>query len=436
MSALWSGIPVGVQNGLMFALLISPTVVLAFVMMRGHRPLPLSLALLRSNLWTSFGFMLLIAVSIAIGVGLIAQERTFRVGTAQAAEKFDLIIGAPGSETSLLFATLFLQPTTVGLLDGTTFDEIAGHERTDMAAPIGLGDSFEGSTVVGTTAELINHLGGLSAGRLWTTELEAIAGADAPVAVGDRFEPAHGQGEAADEDLHEGLFYEVVGQMARTNSPWDRAIIVPIEAVWSTHGLANGHAPERGDQLGPPFDAAFFPGTSAVVVVADSLSGTYQMHSDFTGDTRTMAILPGAVLGYLYRVIGDARSVATGLVWTSLALVAFAVLCGLAILSRYFIRHLAVLRAIGAPLRFVSATIWFFATLILGGGVLLGCLGSFAAVFVIGAIVSQRSGINLPAQFGWTEAHLLAGFLSLAVLFAAVIATRLAHSANPITLRS
>ena len=436
MRDLWLDIPILIQNLLVFGLLIAPALVLGVLFLRGHRPLVLSFALIRGHLWPVIGFTILIALAVSIGVGLITQERSVRIGAAKAAEKFDLVVGAPGSETTLLFSSVYLQPNPLPLLDGATFDRIAQHERTRIAAPIALGDSYEGAIIVGTTADFVTHLGGLEDGQIWQTSLEAIAGIDVPLAIGSMIEPAHGHGSEADDTAHEGTEIKVVGRMARTHSPWDQAILVPVESVWETHGLANGHAPAAGNQIGPPFDAAYFPGASAVIVISDSFSGIYQIQSDFTADPATMAIIPGAVLGYLYRVLGDLRGAATILTWISLSLVAFAVLGGLAILSRLFIRHLAVLRAIGAPLRFVTATLWTFCAQIILLGSVLGCVGALISVALIGSVISSRTGLTLPAQFGWLEIHLVAAFASATLLAAAAMSYQLAKSARPETLRT
>jgi len=87
---------------------------------------------------------------------------------------------------------------------------------------------------------------------LFAARAEAVIGADVRLAVGDEMTPSHGIAgrhpllgvESADERLHrhEGFRYHVVGRLPRQGSPWDRAILVPIESVWETHGLGTGHA--------------------------------------------------------------------------------------------------------------------------------------------------------------------------------------------------
>ena len=43
--------------------------------------------------------VVLIALSVALSVTVTLQERAVRLGSARAAEKFDLLVGAAGSET-------------------------------------------------------------------------------------------------------------------------------------------------------------------------------------------------------------------------------------------------------------------------------------------------------------------------------------------------
>ena len=82
---------------------------------------------------------------------------------------------------------------------------------------------------------------------MFATSREAVAGSAVPVAIGDSFTPAHGHGDAADEDAHSDVL-TVVGRMPPTGSPWDKAIIVPVESVWEVHGLPNGHPFEEGSE--------------------------------------------------------------------------------------------------------------------------------------------------------------------------------------------
>jgi putative ABC transport system permease protein len=417
MTDFWQSLPVLVQDIAITVALLLPLIFLGVALLRGFAPLPLVGALVWRFRWPNLLFVLLIAISVGMGIGLITQERGLRVGTANAADKFDLVISAPGSEMTMMLAAVFLQPSDVPLLSGEIYNEIATHDHVEIAAPIAFGDSYDGAPVVGTTADFVDHLtDGRLEGRIWKTSSEAIAGAAASVGLGDSFTPAHGIGDAAEEGSHAGVELTVVGVMPRTGTPWDRSILVPIEAVWEVHGLANGHAPERGDQIGPPFDARYFPGTPAVIVRAEALWANYALRSEFSRENETMAFFPGTVLSNLYRVMGDVRQAMSLMSAVTQVLVAASVLLGLFILSRLFQRQVAVLRALGAPRRFVLSVVWSYGVALLLTGTLLGILFGIGAAQVLSRIVTERTDILVNATLGWSEIHLAAAFLALTSL--------------------
>uniref|UniRef100_UPI0002558227 hypothetical protein n=1 Tax=Oceanicola sp. S124 TaxID=1042378 RepID=UPI0002558227 len=358
MRDLWDSLPLWLQDAASVLALLAPLLVLGLWLLRGFAPWPLVRALLARFRWTNALFVGLIAVSVAMGIGLLAQERGLRAASARAADKFSLVVAAPGSEMTLLLATVFLQPSDVALLDGETFRRIAETESVEIAAPLAFGDSYRGAPVVGTVADFVLYLSdGQIEGRLWADHGEAVIGASVALEIGEGFSPAHGHGAGAEEGAHAHSQLRVVGRMAPTGTPWDRAVLIPVEAVWEVHGLANGHAPGDDEALGPPFDPAYFPGTPAVVVKASALWANYALRDSFTETGRSMAFFPATVLTQLYAVMGDVRQAMSVMAAVTQVLVAGSVLAGLLILTRLFRRQIAMLRALGAPRRFVLAVV-------------------------------------------------------------------------------
>ena len=199
---LLARLPLAVESALILLVLLLPVLLIAVVVLRGFSVAPLLSALLRRQVWVSVVFTALIAVSIGLGVGLIAQERGLRQGTAQAADKFELVVAAPGSEITAMLAAVYLQPSAIPLIDGPTYARIAAHPNAQLVAPIAFGDSYNGAPVVGSTPDFVAYLSeGLAEGRLFASEGEAIAGARTRLSVGDSFAPQHGRGDAA-EDAH------------------------------------------------------------------------------------------------------------------------------------------------------------------------------------------------------------------------------------------
>jgi putative ABC transport system permease protein len=418
MTDLWLSFPALAQDLFVLVSLLSPIAAMTLILNRQFAVRSLVTAMLWRFRWANFTFIALIASAIGIGTGLIAQEQGIRKGTASAADKFELIISAPGSEMTMMLASVYLQPSDVALLDGQVYNAVANHKEVEVAAPLAFGDSYEGAPIIGTTAAFGEYLSdGKIQGRSWQSPFEAIAGAAAGIVIGDRFQPSHGRGDAVEEMSHEQEF-TVVGTMPRTGTPWDRAILVPVEAVWLVHGLATGHAPERAGQIGPPFDADYFPGTPAIIVKATELWANYALHSEFNRQNETMAFFPATVLSELYRVMGDIRQAMSVMSVITQILVAISVLLALFILTRLFARQMALLRAVGAPGRFLVATVWSYCATLIVSGTGLGLALGQAAASMLSRIITQRTDILVQATLGWTELHLAAGFASGVLLLA------------------
>ena len=136
------------------------------------------MALYRRNRATVLLFIGLVMLATSLGVAVSAQERALRQGSARAADRFDLIVGAPGSQTELLMNIVYLQPSAVELLKPEILTRLLAEPKAELVAPIGYGNSVQGFSVVGTTAEFVSHLSGeLREGRVFETETEAVVGA-------------------------------------------------------------------------------------------------------------------------------------------------------------------------------------------------------------------------------------------------------------------
>jgi putative ABC transport system permease protein len=225
-------------------------------------PLPLALAELRHNRAAVLAVALLIALAVSLGVGVSAQERALRQSSAAAAEPFDIVVGMPGSQTQLVLTAVYLQPAALELVPGSVLQRLQDTAGVGYAAPIAFGDYRGSSPIVGSTAALLT-LGGsrsMAKGRPFERVHEAVIGAHVAAKLGDAFEPAHGEpGVAAaggEPHVHHGFKYTVVGSLPPTGTPWDNAIIVPVEAVWLVHGLPSGHAAAAPHPAGPAGAAA------------------------------------------------------------------------------------------------------------------------------------------------------------------------------------
>ncbi len=398
---------------------------------------------------------LIVALATALGIVVTLQERALRLGSARAADAFDLVIGAPGSETQLVLSAVFLQAAPLPLMSGWVLAGLAHDPRVAWAAPVGFGDAMDGHPVVGTTAALVDGLGGIAEGSGLALLGDAVVGSDVPLAPGDSFHPVHAELSAAGE-VHEGTTYTVRGRLARTGSPWDRAILVPIEAVWQTHGLGahhdedededephgaepeaehageahhHGHldadAPIRPEAL-TDHDA---PGVPAIVVRGHTIADAYNLRQQYRKDP-TIAVFPAEVLTRLYGTLGDARAVVATVALAAQALVAAAVLlvAVLHVVQRH--RQIGALRAFGASRGVVFLIVWAEVAFIAAAGVAAGIAMGYAAARLISARLQVASGLQFPVEFTSGDLGLVLGLL-VAAGACALIPAAIAYRQSP-----
>lgn len=398
-------------------------------------PFPIAWAALRRNRFTALLFIAIVALSVALGIAISAQERALRVGSARAADKFDLIVAAPGSHNDVLFSVVYLDPTAVELLDPAITRHLFEEEQADFVAPIGFGDHIDGAAVVGTIAAFVDHLsGGLAEGRLFAAIDEAVVGALSPHAIGDRLEVSHGHGGSggADADAaadalaagtavpgeHDHAQIEVVGRMQPTGTPWDRAIVVPIEYNWVAHGLGTGHRPEDS-HIGPPFDAEALPGLPAVVVKPGDVAAAYGLRGAYRTPQST-AFFPAEVLVELYALLGNATAIMSGLTLVAQALVIAAILAGIVAILDLQRQRFAVLRALGASPAFVFLTVWIYVTALVLSGAALGLGLGWGVAAMLSDILGRATGVAMRAAIGGRELTLVGALVGLGLLLALI----------------
>uniref|UniRef100_UPI003F297069 ABC transporter permease n=1 Tax=Rhizobium sp. F40D2 TaxID=3453141 RepID=UPI003F297069 len=403
------------------------------------------------RLWAgSLVVVLLVALATALGVCVVLQERALRLGSARAADKFDLVIGAGGSETQLVLSSVFLQPSPLPLMPGDVLARLAADPRVGWAAPIGFGDSFSGYPIVGTTVTLVDKLSdGFAKGKIFAREGEAVIGSAVKLPLGGEIKPMHGLAEEGGE-THTELVYRVVGSLRPTGTAWDRAILVPIQAVWHIHGLGaeeheagaghDGHqgaghdAHEQHGEIDP--DAVIdekwavdAPGLPAILVKPKTIADAYKLRQDYRSGN-TVAVFPGEVLTNLYGTLGDAKQILVAVAAGAQALVAASLVLVTVIHTGQRRRQIGALRAFGAPRGAIFGIVWLEFFFLVAVGIGLGFTFGYAAALILSGMFSETSGIAMPVVFAREDAGLAVVLLAFATILAALPAV-LAYRQSP-----
>ena len=250
---------------------------------------------------------------------------------------------------------------------------------------------------------------------------------------------------------------KVVGRMPESGTPWDRAVMIPIEAVWATHSMtvhdelerAHGHDHEEEDGteheeghgrlLGvfSEHDFETLPGVSAVVVKPASFADAYRLRQQqsqrtLSGPDRTsvnlMGVFSGEVLVSLHSLLGGASEAVTITARLTLLTALAATLIMGVLLGELRRPALEQLRVLGAPQRYIMSLVWCIVMTVVAagtaGGLVLGFIGAEAAAHLLAA----ETGVAMSPAMGSPELLAAAATL-LAGSFCALIPAWLAGGA-------
>lgn len=361
--------------------------------------------------------LLLIALSTALGVAVTLQERALRLGSARAAAAFDLVVGAAGSETQLVLSSVFLQPAPLPLLSPDILARLRADPRVEAAIPVGFGDFVGRYPIIGTTREALAILGGVTEGHPFEDQGDAVIGSMVKRELGGKFFPFHGfVGQAG--EVHAESEFDIIGRMAANGTPWDRAILVPIQAVWDLH--AHDHSDEHAGHVETGIDDAVLldgknPGVPAIIVKPRSIADAYNLRQEYRRGN-TVAVFPGEVLTKLYGTLGDASHVLGIMALGVQLLVAAAILLVIAVQVLQRRRQIGALRAFGTPRFVVLMIVWLETFVMLVAGVLTGFAVGYVAARVLSQRLSEASGVGMPVEFHSADMLTLSALIGAAAL--------------------
>jgi putative ABC transport system permease protein len=403
------------------------------------------------RLWAgSLVVILLVSLATGLGVTVTLQERALRLGTARAADKFDLVIGAAGSETQLVLSSVFLQAAPLPLVGGNTLVSLTQDPRVAWAAPVGFGDSFAGYPIVGTTTALIeNTAGGFLEGVTFADGEDAVIGSAVDLPIGAEIKPMHGTAQEGGH-THTEIAYHVQGRLKSTGTPWDNAILVPIRSVWHIHGMegddhdhgdhghdhahdeAHAHDHDGEEHQGGLTEifSAGTPGVPAILVKPKSIADAYKLRQQYR-QGNTLAVFPGEVLTRLYATLGDAREVLSIVAIGAQVLVAASLILVTLIHVVQRRKQIGALRAFGAPRASISLIVWTELFTLFATGIALGFAIGFAASKIITGMLMAKSGVVMPVEFAKADMMQAGLLLAVAALFATLPAW-LAYRQSPV----
>ena len=439
------------------------------------------LTLLRGSLANrAFSLALIVvtlACALALYVGVQNVQRLTRASFENSISGVDLVVAARGSDVQILLNTVFGLGASGNLVSDETLAAVADMPEVAWVVPLALGDSHRGFRVLGTSPEFFDHVipaplsGALfAAGGAFEQVLEAVVGADVAEALGyvpgDKIVLQHGLGDYG--AAHDDLPFRVHGVLARTGTPFDRTVLVSVEAIEAIHrGWRNGQqlvelSPEQVEKPKEEHEDEYHHEDEhhweehqedenhgeehhgeehhdhAHAGGLDALDGFFVGLTDRRDVVRVQrniadyepepltAVVPGVTLAQIWQIIGvaDRGFRAVSLLVIALVLLAMTAMTVLSTDSRR--REMAILRALGAsPSTLVG--------LILGEALFLAICASLLGLGLAVGVnalaqqwLTQTIGLVATAMLpGWQEMVIVAYIIPAALVAGLVPAMRL-----------
>jgi putative ABC transport system permease protein len=383
------------------------------------------LTLAARSAWNRRFVLSLVVASIALStlllLGIERLRQDVRQNFVQSVAGTDLIVGARTGPVQLLLYSVFRIGNATNNISWRSAQAVAAMPGVAWTIPVSLGDTHRGFAVVGTSGSYFRHFRhgagqplALAQGRPFADDavFEAVLGAEVAErlghAVGASIVLSHGDGSFAAND-HGDKPFTVVGVLARTGTPVDRSVHVPLAGLEAIHLDWIAGVPLPGLKVSA--DQALQQDLTPKAITA-LLVGLQQRTAVFATQRRVaefraeplMAVLPGVALDQLWDVLGageQALLLMSGLVAVvSVSGLVAVILAGLDQRRR----ELAILRAVGAGPRTVAGLLALEGALVTGAGLLIGTLATALLLWGAAPAVLSAHGIVLsPLRLGADE---------------------------------
>ncbi len=365
-------------------------------------------------LWNRKLTTCLTIMSVALAVGLISSVLSLRQQLeqrfAEEGQAFDLVVGPKGSPLSLVLGSVYFMDSAIGRTPLHVYEDLLKDKDFVKAAfPIGLGDTYGGFRIVGTTKELLDHewkgFSGevrrpftLEEGVAFDKPREAVVGAVAArqlgLSLGDTFESVHGS-FAISEDLrefdHAEHPYKVVGILEPSGSPFDRAIYCSIESIWEAHGHG---APDHGDDHADDAELDWSNSVSSVLVQLHSAAQRFEYEGWINENTDAMAAVPINVIKDFFRDFLDPiKGLMMAVGYLVVIISAISILIGLYLSIMQRKRDLAIMRALGASSYEIFGAVIIEAFWVTTLGIAVGWLFGNVVTYILGLKLAHEYGL-------------------------------------------
>ena len=352
-----------------------------------------------------------IALSVILLVGVDRVREGTQSGFSGTLSQTDLVVGARGGSLPLLLYAVFHIGTGTNDISFDSYKHFRDHPAVQWTIPFSLGDSHHGFRVVATDDNFYEHYrfrrdhtiqfadGGRPSG-IFDAAIGSEVAAQLGYKLGQKIVLSHGL-ERVSLENHADKPFTVVGVLARTSTPVDRAIYITLYGEEAMHiDWKDGTAPAIGEEIPASKirkEDLHIDQISAFLLRTKSRVSTLLLQREintYKGEPLT-AIIPAFTLQDLWSVLGYA-DVALSLVSAAVLVVGLlAMLIALYTVLNERRREIAILRAIGLRAQQIFALFVLESALITAVGTLVGLATVYVLLWIFHVSIETRFGIPL-----------------------------------------
>jgi len=381
---------------------------------------------IRKRAWQTTLTLVLFITGVAVATAVMLFGKQAGEQLDRNTRGIDLVVGAKGSPLQLILCNVFHLDYPTGNIPLHAAERIARHRLVKGALPLALGDSWNGSRIVGSTDGYREWFGlEIGEGVWWSEPMEVVLGSEVAaksgLGIGSTFSSSHGLTEEGEE--HGELQYKVTGILKPSGSLHDRLILTGIRSLWRVHHLnepiGSGGQPSRLIP-GVTLSDSSAEITSVLLRYRNPLAAL-QLPRVINSQTVMQAASPAFEASRLYTLLGVGLQVLQGFSWLIFGLSAFSVFISLYSTLHQRQYDLAILRTMGAGRGKIFGLILLEGMLLALVGTLSGMiLGHFSVALF--ARIPGAAGygsfdgmIFLTGEWWIMVAGLLAGVLSASI---------------------
>ena len=220
--------------------------------------------------------LIVLSIVISAGVGVLAYNVAEQVsdGISGTAGYYSAIIGPAGSKTQLAMNTMYFTDEPLGTIPYSVVEELSSDMRVREVIPFAMADSYNGSSVVGTSPAFLSEKS-LASGEMFSADgaFEVVVGSAVAkmneLEIGDEIFTSHAVGDTHTQPL------TVVGILEQTHTAYDNVVFTQLSTIWRVHDHEEHEEGEEHEHE---------EGTVCAVLVKTTNPGTaMQLVSDYDG---------------------------------------------------------------------------------------------------------------------------------------------------------